>query len=82
MVSGNIDITPKWKVGASSGYDFKNKGITYTQFRFDRDLDSWNLNFSWVPLGTRTSWYFFIGIKSGLLNDLKYEKRREPDRRF
>ena len=82
MVSGNIDITPKWKVGASSGYDFKGKGITYTQFRFDRDLDSWNLNFSWVPLGPRTSWYFFIGIKSGLLSDLKYEKRREPDRNF
>ena len=82
MASGDIDITPKWKLGVSSGYDFKNKGVTYTQFRFDRDLDSWNLNFSWVPLGTRTSWYFFIGIKSGLLSDLKYEKRREPDRRF
>ncbi len=82
MASGNVDITPKWKVGVSSGYDFKNKGVTYTQFRFDRDLDSWNLNFSWVPFGTRTSWYFFIGIKSGLLSDLKYEKRREPDRTF
>ena len=80
MFSGNIDLTPKWKVGASSGYDFKNKGFTYTQFRFDRDLKSWRLNFSWVPFSERASWNFFIGIKSDLLSDIKYEKQREPDR--
>lgn len=80
MFSGNVNITPKWKVGISSGYDFKGKGFTYTQFRFDRDLDSWRLNFSWVPFSDRASWYFFIGVKSGLLSDIKYEKRREPDR--
>ena len=80
MVSGDVDLTPKWKIGVSTGYDFKGKGVTYTQFRFDRDLDSWKLNFSWVPFSDRASWYFFIGIKSGLLSDLKYEKRREPDR--
>ena len=80
MISSNFSLTPKWKVGASSGYDFKQKGFTYTQLRFDRDLDSWRLNFSWVPFSQRASWNFFIGIKSGLLSDLKYEKRSEPDR--
>jgi len=79
MFSGNIDLTPKWKVGASSGYDFKGEGFTYTQLRFDRDLKSWNLNFSWVPFSERASWNFFIGIKSDLLSDIKYEKQREPD---
>ena len=79
MFSGNIELTPKWKVGASSGYDFKNQGFTYTQFRFDRDLKSWRLNFSWVPFSERASWNFFIGIKSDLLSDIKYEKQREPD---
>ena len=73
-------LTPKWRVGISSGYDFKQKGFTYTQLRFDRDLDSWKLDFSWVPFSPRASWNFFIGIKSGLLSDLKYEKRSEPDR--
>ena len=80
MISSNLSLTPKWKVGISSGYDFKQKGFTYTQFRFDRDLDSWRLDFSWVPFSQRASWNFFIGIKSGLLSDLKYEKRSEPDR--
>ena len=80
MISSNLELTPKWTVGISSGYDFKQKGFTYTQLRFDRDLDSWKLDFSWVPFSPRASWNFFIGIKSGLLSDLKYEKRSEPDR--
>ncbi len=80
MISSNLSLTPKWIVGISSGYDFKQKGFTYTQLRFERDLDSWRLDFSWVPFSPRASWNFFIGIKSGLLSDLKYEKRSEPDR--
>lgn len=80
MFSGNIELTPKWKIGLSSGYDFKGKGFTYTQLRFDRDLNSWRLNFDWVPFSDRASWNFFIGIKSALLSDLKYEKRSAPDR--
>ena len=75
MFSGNIELTPMWKVGLSSGYDFKGEGFTYTQLRFDRDLKSWRLNFSWVPFSDRASWNFFIGIKSGLLSDIKYEKQ-------
>ena len=80
MISSNFELTPKWDVGISSGYDFKQKGFTYTQLRFNRDLDSWRLDFSWVPFSPRASWNFFIGIKSGLLSDLKYEKRSEPNR--
>ena len=82
MFSGNIMLSKKWKVGGSSGFDFKNKGFTYTQLRFERDLDSWKMNFSWVPFSVRESWYFFIGIKSGFLSDLKYDKRKEPDKRL
>lgn len=82
MFSGDIDLTPKWAVGFSSGYDMKNKGFSYTQLRFSRDLDSWKLNFNWVPFGTRQTYYFFIGVKSAMLSDLKYDKRKVPDRRL
>ena len=82
MFSGNLMLSKKWKVGGSSGFDFKNKGFTYAQLRFERDLDSWKMNFSWVPFSVRESWYFFIGIKSGFLSDLKYDKRKEPDKRL
>ena len=80
MFSGDAEIAPRWKVGASSGYDLKNKGFTYTQLRFERDLQSWRLSFNWTPFGTRESWYFFIGIKSSMLNAIKFDKRRDRDR--
>tara|TARA_R110002033_G_scaffold3561_2_gene19681 strand:+ start:11871 stop:14543 length:2673 start_codon:yes stop_codon:yes gene_type:complete len=80
MFSGDIDLSPRWTVGASSGYDFLNQGFTYTQLRFERDLLSWRMNFSWIPFSDRSSWNFFIGIKSSLLKDLKYDKRRQSDK--
>ncbi len=80
MMSVNSDIAPKWKVGVSTGYDFVQKGVTFTQFRFSRDLLSWRMDFSWTPYGTNAFWSFFIGIKSGVLSDIKWEKRTLPDR--
>ena len=80
MFSGDIELSPKWNAGISSGYDFKNQGITYTQLRFERDLLSWRMNFSWIPFSANKSWNFFIGIKSGMLSDIKYDKRRQRDK--
>lgn len=80
MFSGDVELSPKWSAGVSSGYDFKNQGITYTQLRFERDLLSWRMNFSWIPFSTNKSWNFFIGIKSGMLSDIKYDKRRQRDK--
>jgi len=82
MFSGDVDLSPRWSVGASSGYDFLNKGFTYTQLRFERDLLSWKMNFSWIPFSDRSSWNFFIGIKSSLLKDLKYDQRKRPDQQL
>ncbi len=82
MASGNIELAPRWKVGFSSGYDFKQKGVTFTQLRFERDLESWRMSFNWVPFGTNTYWGFFIGISSSIFSDIKYDKRQLPDRIF
>ena len=82
MFSGDVELSPRWSIGASSGYDFLNKGFTFTQLRFERDLLSWRMNFTWVPFSDRSSWNFFIGIKSNLLKDLKYDQRRQPDQRL
>ncbi len=82
MVSGNIEMAPRWKVGVSSGYDFKQKGVTFTQLRFERDLESWRMSFNWVPFGDNTYWGFFIGISSSILSDIKWEKNQLPDRVF
>lgn len=82
MFSGDVQLSEKWSVRASSGYDLKDFGFTYTQLSFERDLKSWQMNFSWIPFSDRAQWNFFIGIKSSMLKDLKYEKRRQPDIRL
>lgn len=82
MFSGNLEFSPKWKVGFNSGYDLKEQGFAFTSINFSRDLDSWRFNFNWVPFGARTSYYFFIGVKASVLQDLKWEKRSLPDRRL
>jgi hypothetical protein len=51
------------------------KGVTFTQIRFERDLLSWRMDFNWTPFGTNANWGFFIGIKSGVLSDIKWDKR-------
>ena len=80
MFGGDLELTPKWKVGFSSGYDVINGGFTFTRLNFSRDLDSWRFNFNWVPFGLNQSYTFFIGVKSSVLSDLKYDKNRPPDR--
>ncbi len=80
--SGSVELTPKWKVGYRSSYDIKNGAFSYTTLNFSRDLDSWRFNFNWVPFGPRTSYNFFIGVKSTMLSDLKWDKNQPPDRRL
>ncbi|MDC3388031.1 putative LPS assembly protein LptD [Flavobacteriaceae bacterium] len=80
MFSGDVELSPKWKVGVSSGYDIKNKGVTQTNLRFERDLLSWKMNFNWTPLSVNKTWFFFIGIKSSVLSDIKWDKQRDPDK--
>lgn len=79
MVSANTNLTPKWTIGVSSGYDFTNKGVTFTQIRLNRDLMSWNMSFNWSPFGQNSFWGFFIGIKAGVLSDIKYDKQQQRD---
>ena len=82
MFSGNLELSPKWKLGYSSGYDIKGGAFTFSRFNFSRDLDSWQFNFNWVPFGTNSSYTFFIGVKSSTLADLKWDKNKPPDRRL
>ncbi|MCK4630087.1 MAG: LPS-assembly protein LptD, partial [Bacteroidales bacterium] len=74
--NGNLSLTSKWKIGFNSGWDFKNKELTYTSVNISRDLHCWQMRFSWIPLGSRQSYSFTISAKSAILSDLKYEKRK------
>ncbi|HRY33091.1 MAG TPA: putative LPS assembly protein LptD [Bacteroidales bacterium] len=75
--SGDLNITPKWKVGLRSGYDFQLKKLSYTAVDFYRDLHCWEMRFSWIPTGFRKSWNFTINVKSSVLQDLKLNKKKD-----
>lgn len=76
-VSGDINITPKWKFSAQTGWDFENKGLAYTSVNIYRDLHCWEMRFSWVPIGPRKSWNFSLNVKSTVLQDLKLTKKKD-----
>lgn len=69
-VSGNIKLTPRMSINASSGYDFIAKKITTTQISATYDLHCFNIAVSWVPLGTWQSYSFKIAANAASLADL------------
>lgn len=74
-ISGDLRITPQWKIGYTSGYDFVRKEIASSQFSVTRDLHCWQLEFTWIPSGYGKMWIFSLRPKSGMLQDLKLNKR-------
>ena len=82
VFSGNISFSPKWKVRFSSSYDILGSGFGSTNLGFERDLDSWRMSFDWQPFTAQGTWFFFIGIRGSILQDIKWERRREPDRQL
>ena len=76
-ISGSLPITEKWAINVGYfGYDFKNQGIVYPDLGFSRDLHCWQMSVNWVPFGRFQSYNFTIGVKSGMLRDLKLDRNR------
>ncbi len=75
--NGEISITPKWKIGVMSGYDFMNNEFSYTSVNIYRDLHCWEIIFNWIPMGFRKSYNFTLRVKAPMLQDLKIRKRTD-----
>jgi hypothetical protein len=63
-------------VSVSSGYDFVNKQLTYTNIEIHRDLHCWEMSLAFVPFGTHQFYSFQINVKSSLLQDLKLQRKQ------
>ncbi len=75
--NGDVNITPKWKVGFTSGYDFESKKISYTSINIYRDMHCWEMVFNWLPVGFRKSYNLTVRVKSSVLQDLKLTKKTD-----
>jgi hypothetical protein len=74
--NGDLSVTEKWKIDFNSGFDVQTKKFTQSQFGIRRDLHCWQVSLSWVPFGRFQNYNFSIGIKSGMLRDLKLDRQR------
>ncbi len=76
-IMGDFNITKKWKIGFTTGYDFVAKQLSYTSLDIYRDLHCWEMRFNWIPFGLRRGWSFTINVKASVLQDLKYNKKHD-----
>ncbi|MBQ7622288.1 MAG: hypothetical protein IJS66_00930, partial [Bacteroidales bacterium] len=75
QASGNIKLTPRLNINASTGFDLQAMKITTTQFSFTYDLHCFNISVSWVPTGTWASYQFRIAANASALADLLQLKK-------
>jgi len=74
-LSGNIKLTPKMTLNATTGFDLMAMKMTTTQLSATYDLHCFNIQVSWVPTGTWQSWSFRIAANASALSDLlKFKK--------
>lgn len=73
---GNLSPSPYWKIIFDGYYNLVDQKLTRLNFKFERDLRSFSMNFNWTPVssGFESAWNFFIGIKADVLKDLKFDK--------
>ncbi len=71
----DFNLTEKWKISGTTGYDFKQKDFSYTTIEIYRDLHCWQMSIRWVPFGIRQGYFLNLNVKSSVLQDLKLVKR-------
>ena len=72
----DVNITKKWKISVSSGFDISNKSITRTDISIIRDLHCWQMEFKWTPVGFQQGFYMTIYVTSQQFNWLKLQKQK------
>jgi hypothetical protein len=79
-VQGDLSLTPKWKVGLSTGYDLVLKAPTLTNITLHRELHCWDMAVNWTPISgysVNSSYSFTLNVRSALLQELKVSRRRQ-----
>jgi hypothetical protein len=75
-VSGDFNITPKWKLGASGFYDLRTAKMQSLTTFISRDLHCWQLSINVTPVGPFRFFNMSISPKSGMLRDLRINRTR------
>ena len=74
MLSGSIQPTKNWSFNFNASYDFIAKRLANMTIGISRDLHCWTLAANAIPFGPYRSYSISIGVKSGMLQDVKWDK--------
>lgn len=77
MFGGDVNITSRWKLAISSGYDFTTKQLQFTSIDIYRDLHCFEMHLQTFPFGPRKSYNFTLNAKASVLQDLRLLRRRD-----
>lgn len=75
-VNGDFSLTPKWKIGGNTYFDFKTAKISQLSMFITREMHCWQLSINVTPVGYFRSFNISINPKSGVLRDLKINRSR------
>ena len=79
-LTGDLSLTPKWKVTITTGYDFQFNSPTLTTIGINRDLHCWEMAFNWTPYSGNNfrsgNYSFDLRARSSILQELKLSRRR------
>ena len=76
-MSGNVKLTPRMNIQATSGFDVMAMRFTTTQISATYDLHCFNIAVSWVPMGMYKSYSFRIAANAAALADLLRFKKSD-----
>jgi hypothetical protein len=79
-LTGDLSLTPKWKITVQTGYDFQFHSPTLTTIGINRDLHCWEMSFNWTPYSGNNfrsgNYSFDLRARSSILQELKLSRRR------
>lgn len=74
--SGSLRLSRGWKVGTSVFYDVENQSFRNNSVSIYRDMHCWEGHFVWNPRGDNPGYHLKIAVRSDMLQDLKWDKRK------
>jgi LPS-assembly protein len=75
-LNGDFSLTPRWKMGGSTYYDFKTSQIQTLTMFISREMHCWQMSINLTPIGLYRSFNVTISPKSGILRDLRVNRSR------
>ncbi len=73
-LNGDLSISPKWKIGGGTYFDFKTQQLQAVSLFLTREMHCWQMAIN-IQVGQFKSFSITLNPKSGLLRDLKINKQ-------